>query len=95
MLFRSDDLSPPQASATVQTLFFWHFVLSGDGLWVVFLIGNLLFWLLGCYSVWRGRLAEWTRWTMVAVVLVTVASGGSLSVRAVAPQAGQDGLRNG
>ena len=80
-----DDLSPPQASATVQTLFFWHFVLSGDELWVVLLIGNLLLWLLGCYSVWRGRLAEWTRWTMVAVVLVTAASGGSLSVRAVAP----------
>ena len=80
-----DDLSPPQASATVQTLFFWHFVLSRDEIWATLLIGNLFFWSLGCYSVWRGRLAEWTRWTMVAAILLTIACGGSLFTRALAP----------
>lgn len=74
-----DALSPPEPSAFLSTLFFWHYGLSLSELQMVVLSLNLLFW-----SVWAIRLfqqdSEVLRWIFILLLVLLVATAGSLFV---------------
>ena len=74
-----DALSPPEPSAFLSTLFFWHYGLSLSELQMVVLSLNLLFW-----GVWAIRLfhqdSEVLRWIFILLLVLLVATAGSLFV---------------
>jgi hypothetical protein len=74
-----DALSPPEPSAFLSTLFFWHYDLSLRELQVVVLVLNLLFW-----GVWAIRLfhrdSEVLRWIFILLLVLLLATAGSLFV---------------
>jgi hypothetical protein len=74
---RKDAIAPPETSVLVSTLFFWHQGLSPTELETAVLILNLLFW-----STWAFRLfhrdSEVLRWTFILLLILLVATGGSL-----------------
>ena len=79
-----DALSPPEPSAFLSTLFFWHYGLSPRELQVVVLALNLLFW-----GVWAIRLfhqdSEVLRWIFILLLVLLVATAGSLFVHRLFP----------
>lgn len=74
-----DALSPPEPSAFLSTLFFWHYDLSPRELQVVVLSLNLLFW-----GIWAIRLfhrdSEVLRWIFILLLVLLLATAGSLFV---------------
>ncbi|MGB6995265.1 MAG: tetratricopeptide repeat protein, partial [Thermoanaerobaculia bacterium] len=64
-----DALSPPEPSAFVSTLFFWHYGLSPTELQVIVLALNLLFW-----GIWAIRLfhqdSEVLRWIFILLLVL-------------------------
>jgi hypothetical protein len=79
-----DALAPPEPSAFLSTLFFWHYGLSLRELQVVVLSLNLLFW-----GVWAIRLfyqdSEVLRWIFILLLVLLVGTAGSLFVHHVFP----------
>jgi hypothetical protein len=74
-----DAIEPPEPSAVLSTLFFWHFRLSQRELAIALAVVNLLFWsalVLGL--AWPRR--ELIRWLAGLLLLVLLAVGTSLLV---------------
>ena len=78
-----DAVPPPEASALLRALFFWHFVLSRDELGVLGVLTNVLFWL--CLFFRRIFWRETLGWGAVVALLTTLALGGSYATRTVWP----------
>jgi tetratricopeptide (TPR) repeat protein len=81
---RKDAIAPPETPALVSTLFFWHQGLSPTELESAVLILNLLFW-----GTWMFRLfhrdSEVLRWTFILLLILLIATGGSLVAHRVFP----------
>jgi hypothetical protein len=79
-----DAIQPPQPSALLETLFFWHYQLSlSEQVWTV-LIVNLLLWSILILRLYR-RASEALRWTFFGLLLLLLATGGSLAVHVLWP----------
>ncbi len=80
-----DALAPPEPSAVLRTLFFWHFGLSRGELAAAVLVLNLGFWgVLALRLVWRR--AEVLRWSAAVLLLPLLATAGSLALGAAFPR---------
>jgi hypothetical protein len=79
-----DALAPPGTSPVVRTLFFWHYSASSRELAWLLLAFNLAFWTALAFMT-RRRDSELLRWSVVALLLLVLAVGASVAVRAVAP----------
>ncbi len=79
-----DAISPPEPPAVLATLFFWHYGLSPTELTATVLVVNLLLW-----GVWMARLfhrdSELLRWLFILLLVILVATGGSLLRHRVFP----------
>lgn len=75
-----DAIAPPAPSAVLSTLLFWHFGLSRSELAKVVLVLNLLFWGLLALRLFR-RGSEALRWLTFALLLLLLATAGSLAAR--------------
>jgi tetratricopeptide (TPR) repeat protein len=79
-----DAIQPPQPSALLATLFFWHYQLSlSELVWTV-LVVNLLLWSILVLRLYR-RASEALRWTFFGLLLLLLATGGSLAVHTLFP----------
>jgi tetratricopeptide (TPR) repeat protein len=79
-----DAIQPPQPSALVATLFFWHYQLSlSELVWTVIIV-NLMLWSILVLRLYR-RASEALRWTFFALLLLLLATGGSLAVHTLFP----------
>ncbi len=79
-----DAIAPPEPEALVATLFFWHYGLSRTELALVLLVLNLLFWSALAVRLYR-RGSEVLRWTVIILLLLLLATGGSLTIRYAFP----------
>ncbi len=72
-----DAISPPEPSALLSTLFFWHYGLSPSELTATVLLLNVLFW-----GLWTVRIFRWDsellRWLFILLLVLLVATGASL-----------------
>lgn len=79
-----DAIEPPEPSPVWRTLFFWHYGLSRQELLGTTVVLNLLVWGLLTLRLYR-RGSEVLRWSLMVVLLLALATGGSLVVRFVYP----------
>jgi hypothetical protein len=79
-----DALAAPEPPVILETLFFWHYALSRLELVRWFLVSNALLWSLLALRLFYRR-TEVLGWIVTAVLIVTVATGGSLAVRYLMP----------
>lgn len=79
-----DALEPPKPPVVLETLLFWHFALSRLELLRWFLVANGLLWSLLALRLFYRR-TEVLGWIVAAVLIVSVATGGSLAVRYLMP----------
>ena len=79
-----DALAPPEPSAVIQTLFFWHFGLGRRELLAAVAVSSLLLFGFLAARLWRPR-SELLRWGAVVALLLLVATAGSLAVHLLAP----------
>ena len=79
-----DAIAPPQAAPLLRTLFFWHYTLSLRELIYIVSILNVLFWIALSCQLFR-RESEILRWMIPGTLILLVALGSSLLVRAMAP----------
>lgn len=79
-----DALAPPEPPVILETLLFWHYALSRMELLGWFLVSNALLWSLLALRLFYRR-TEVLGWIVTAVLIVTVATGGSLAVRYLMP----------
>ncbi len=75
-----DALAPPEPSATLQTLFFWHFGLSRSELGTLVVALNLLLWSVLILRIYR-RASEYLRWLFMVLLLLLFTTGTSLAIR--------------
>ncbi len=80
-----DALAPPEPSATLKTLFFWHYGLSRSELGTIVVVLNLLLWAVLVLRIYR-RASEYLRWLFMLLLLLLVTTGTSLAVRHLWPQ---------
>jgi len=80
-----DAIEPPRPSAVLATLVFWHYRLSRAELGVATLVFNLLLWSALAVRLFRLD-SELLRWAVIVFLVLLLASGGSLLVRAVSPE---------
>ena len=73
-----DAIAPPTPSATLSTLLFWHYNFSRSELAFTVLGLNLLFWLALALHLFRRR-SEVLRWATFALLLLLLATAGSLA----------------
>jgi tetratricopeptide (TPR) repeat protein len=79
-----DAIQPPRPSALLATLFFWHYRLSlSELVWTVIVV-NLLLWSILVLRLYR-RASEALRWTFFGLLLLLLATGGSLAVHTLFP----------
>ncbi len=79
-----DAIAPPEPSALLSTLFFWHFALSRSELaWLVAAI-NLLLWSAMGLRLWRPELPG-GKGAVALLLVLLLATGGSLAVRYLRP----------
>ena len=79
-----DALAPPEPSAVIQTLFFWHFGLGRRELLAAVAVSTFLLFGFLAARLWRPR-SELLRWGAVVALLLLVATAGSLAVHLLAP----------
>ncbi len=79
-----DAIRPPEPEVLVATLFFWHYSLSRTELAMVLMVLNLLFWSALAVRLYR-RGSEVLRWTVIILLLLLLATGGSLAIRYTFP----------
>jgi hypothetical protein len=79
-----DALAPPAPSPVMRTLLFWHYGLSRSELVVGLITLNLLFWGALILRLFL-RESELLRWSVIVLLLLVLAAGGSLAVRIVRP----------
>ncbi len=79
-----DAILPPEPTALLATLFFWHYALSPGQLIATVLILNLIFW-----SIWMVRIFHWDsevlRWLFILLTALLVATAGSLGTHFLFP----------
>ena len=61
------------------TLAFWYFGMNFQGLLVVFVLFNLLFWAMALISLYRNR--EWVKWTLWLSLLLSLVLGVSAGLK--------------
>jgi hypothetical protein len=79
-----DALEPPRPPVLVATLLFWHHGLSLSELATVALVVNVLLWAALAVRLVR-RDSDILRWIIAGLILVLLASAGSLAVRTAFP----------
>ena len=79
-----DAIQPPRPRALVATLFFWHYQLSRSELVWTVLVVNLALWSILIMRLYR-RASEALRWTFFGLLLLLLATGGSLAVHTLLP----------
>jgi tetratricopeptide (TPR) repeat protein len=79
-----DAVAPPEPSAALETLFFWHYGLSRHELLVSAAAVNLLFWLL--LALTRRHASEGLRWASLALGCLLACVVGSFATRTLAPR---------
>ncbi len=80
-----DALRPPAPDPVLATLFFWHYGLSRSELAVTVVVVNLLLWTILILRLYR-RGSEVLRWTFMVLLLLFLATLGSLVVHYLWPQ---------
>ncbi len=80
-----DALAPPAPSATLETLFFWHFSLSRSELGTLVVVLNLVLWAVLILRIYR-RASEYLRWFFMVLLLLLVTTGTSLAIRHLWPR---------
>ncbi|MCP4661065.1 MAG: tetratricopeptide repeat protein [bacterium] len=80
-----DALRPPAPDPVLATLFFWHYGLSRSELAVTVIVVNLLLWAVLILRLYR-RGSEVLRWTFMVLLLLFLATLGSLVVHYLWPQ---------
>ncbi len=80
-----DAIAPPDPSAVLQTLFFWHYSLSRSELATLVVVLNLALWAVLVLRIYR-RASETLRWIFIGLLLVLVTTGSSLALRHLRPQ---------
>ncbi len=80
-----DAIAPPAPSAVSRTLFFWHYSLSRSELATIVVVLNLVLWAVLILRLYR-RASELLRWAFMLLLLLLLATGGSLAVRHLRPR---------
>jgi hypothetical protein len=80
-----DALRPPAPDPVFSTLIFWHYGLSRTELAVAVVVVNLLLWTVLILRLFR-RESEVLRWVFMALVLLVLATVGSLGVHYLWPR---------
>ena len=80
-----DAITPPEPSAVLRTLFFWHYSLSRSELGTLVVALNFALWAVLILRLYR-RASETLRWIFIGLLLALLTTGTSLALRHLRPQ---------